>query len=559
MKKIMLLLFNIILFQGLQAQNEGIIKPKAMVVTAHPEATRVGVEILAKGGNAFDVAVAVEFALAVIHPSAGNIGGGGFLVYRLTTGDVGCLDYREKAPINANKDMYLDQWRNVQTNLSKFGHQAVGVPGTVDGMFKVHQKFGNLSWDILLQPAINLAENGVLLTYLEANNLNQVQSELIKANFFTPHLVDYNYWQTGQRIYHKDLAKTLKRIQKQGRFDFYEGETAELIVQEIQRGGGLITLEDLTNYQAIWRTPIQFDYKDFTIISMPPPSSGGIALGQMFQMIEKYNIGQYDALSTKAIQLVVESARRAYADRAVHLGDADFYDVPIENLLDSLYLQDKMKDFSWEQATVSRDVKAGIIEAYESDETTHYSIIDSAGNAVSATTTLNGWYGSKVVVEGAGFLLNNEMDDFSIKPGVPNLYGLIGGDANAIAPEKRMLSSMSPTIVEQNGDLLMVLGTRGGATIITQILQVILNVIEFEMSMQEAVDCLRIHHQWVPDYIEMETGTLSYNTILELNKKGYNFHYRNAIGQVEAILVLPDGQLEGAADRNRGDDTADGF
>lgn len=555
MKKIsfiIVLFFAIIQLNAQESYNNGV------VVTAHPEASKVGVEILKKGGNAIDASIAVQFALAVVYPNAGNIGGGGFLVYRDSKGKTDALDYREKAPLKASEDMYWDKNGNAITDLSLYGQFAAGVPGTVDGMVKAHEKYGKLNWKELVQPAINLAQKGFKITKQQASELTNKHNDFVKYNSKTNALTSKSSWKEGDLLVQKELANTLKLIQQKGRAGFYEGKTADLIVKEMKRGNGIISHEDLKQYQSVWRTPVSGNYKGLKVISMPPPSSGGIALVSLFQSIEDYPINKWGFQADSTIQVMVEAERRVYADRAEHLGDPDFIKVPQKQLLDKSYNVNRMKDFSFDKATPSSAIKAGEIIGKESMETTHYVIVDKDGNAASVTTTLNNSYGSLVVVEGAGFLLNDEMDDFSVKPGTPNLYGLVGGKANAIEPSKRMLSSMTPSILEKDGKLFMVVGTPGGSTIITSVFQAILNVVDFGMTMQEAVAAPRFHHQWLPDQIDYEPNAISENVRESLKQKGYTLKERKPYGRVEGILVNTNGTYQAGADP-RGDDKAVGY
>ncbi|MFV0179345.1 gamma-glutamyltransferase [Empedobacter falsenii] len=555
MKKISFIIVSFFAIIQLNAQES---YKNGAVVTAHPEASKVGVEILKKGGNAIDASVAVQFALAVVYPNAGNIGGGGFLVYRDAKGKTDALDYREKAPLKATEDMYWDKEGNAITDLSLYGQFAAGVPGTVDGMVKAHEKYGKLNWKELVQPAIDLAQKGFKITKQQASELTNKYDDFVKYNSKINALTAKASWKEGDLLVQKELANTLKLIQQKGRAGFYEGKTADLIVKEMKRGNGIISHEDLKQYQSVWRTPVSGNYKGLKVISMPPPSSGGIALVSLFQSIEDYPINKWGFQADSTMQVMVEAERRVYADRAEHLGDPDFVNVPQKQLLDKNYNVNRMKDFSFDKATPSSAIKAGEIFAKESLETTHYVIVDKDGNAASVTTTLNNSYGSLVVVEGAGFLLNDEMDDFSVKPGTPNLYGLVGGKANAIEPSKRMLSSMTPSILEKDGKLFMVVGTPGGSTIITSVFQAIVNVVDFGMTMQEAVAAPRFHHQWLPDQIDYEPNAISENVRESLKQKGYVLKERQPYGRVDGILVNTDGTYQAGADP-RGDDKAIGY
>jgi len=528
-----------------------------MVVCAYPDAAKVGVEILKKGGNAVDAAVAVQFALEVTFPEAGNIGGGGFMVYRSAKGKTNTLDFREKAPAAAFEKMFQDSAGNVIPGKSLSTHLASGVPGSVDGMFKAHRKYGKLKWAELVQPAIDLARNGFKITKRMAGDLNSAANEFRKLNPDKNYLGKTDKWQEGDLLVQEDLAKTLELIRDKGRAGFYDGKVADEIVAEMQSGGGMISKEDLANYHSAWRKALTGNYKGYKVITMPPPSSGGIALLQLLQSVEKYPLHRWGYNSDSTVQLVVEAERRVYADRSKYLGDPDFFKVPKDTLLNPQYNASRMSSFTWAQATSSASIAPGKIAGYESDQTTHYSIVDGDGNAVSITTTLNGGFGSKIFVKGAGFLLNNEMDDFSSKPGSPNMFGLVGGKANSIQPNKRMLSSMTPTIIEKNGKLYMVVGTPGGATIITSVFQTILNVLEFDQNMQHAVASKRFHHQWLPDKVFVERGALDDATRAKLEQKGYKIVDGGPSGRVDAILVTPAG-YEGGADP-RGDDTKEGF
>ena len=533
-------------------------KIKAAVVSARAEASQAGKDIMMQGGNAYDAMVATSFALSVVYPVAGNLTGGGFFVYRTAEGETGTLDYREKAPLAAHKDMYLDENMNVIKGKSTLGGLAVGVPGSVAGILEVHKKLGSLPLEQLLQPAIELAEKGYIITEKQAKSFNKYRAVFVEVNGED---IPYNTtFAAGDRFVNPALAKTLKAIAQKGNEGFYSGWVAQAMIEKVNATGGIFTAEDLSSYSPKWRESLELNYKDLRLITMGPPSSGGICLGQMLNMIEPYPIQAKGHNSAENIHLMVEAERRSYADRAHFLGDPDFVAIPQEQLIDKEYASKRMQDFSAEQATPSSAVAHGDIIVVESDETTHFSIVDQNGNAVSVTTTLNGAYGSKVFVDQLGVFMNNEMDDFSSKPGTPNMFGLVGSDANAIAPEKRMLSSMTPTIVEKDGALYMVVGTPGGSTIITSVFQTILNVYEHGMTMQEAVNAPRFHHQWLPDRVVFEPQRFPQSLLDSLKQMGHTIEekYSRILGKVDAIHIHPEKGITTGADP-RGDDAAATF
>lgn len=556
-----LLCCAIILLQScnsLQQSSKPYIAQQAMVVSARSEASEQALEVIKKGGNAFDAMVVTHLTLAVAYPFAGNLGGGGFMVYRMADGEKGTLDFREKAPAAAHKDMYLDSLGNVIPGKSTLGATAVGVPGSLRGIFEAHARYGKLPFSSLLDPAIALAENGVVITERQAKTQARYRDLFIKVN--GENTLFAHPFKAGDTLKQPELANTLKRIKEEGVTTFYNGTVGAILSDFIQEKGGYITKGDLANYKAVWRDPVMFSYRDLQVISMAPPSSGGITLAQIMKMIEPFSIPEMKPHSPELIQLMVEAEKRAFADRNHYLGDPDFVEIPDDFLLSPQYLKERMQTFEFGIPTPSEAIGHGAINFAESMETTHYSIVDAQGNAIAVTTTLNGAYGSKLYCDSLGFFLNNEMDDFSAKPGVPNMFGLTGAEANSIAPGKRMLSSMTPTLVEKNGNLSMVVGTPGGSTIITSVLQTIINVYDHGMGMQEAVDAGRFHHQWKPDEIRMEPDLFSEETVRKLQKMGYSINQQDnrIIGKVDAILVREDGSLEAGADK-RGDDTAKGY
>ncbi|MAJ44212.1 MAG: gamma-glutamyltransferase [Candidatus Marinimicrobia bacterium] len=527
------------------------------VVSSNKYASQVGIDILKNGGNAIDAAVGVGFALAVVHPGAGNIGGGGFMVIRTANGEVTTIDFREIAPNNAYRDMFLDEKKEVIPGKSWSTSWAAGVPGSVAGFEMAHMKFGTMSWKKILRPSILLAKKGFELDYLNSMYFNSdyyknyLSQDEITRDIFTKE----SEFKVGEIFIQKDLGSTLSRISKRGAREFYTGKTADMIVQCMKRTNGLITHDDLSDYKAIERSAISFDYRGYKVYSMPPASSGGIAVAGILNQLENLDFSKIEFHSAKHIHLISEAERRAYADRAKFLGDTDFINVPIDTLISQQYSDQRWLTINEYEASKSSDISHGEIvnNLLESEETTHYSVVDKYGNAVSVTTTINGWFGNGITVDDAGFLLNNEMDDFSAKPGVANAYGLVGGEANAIQPKKRMLSSMTPTIVETpEGELFLVVGSPGGSTIITTVAQIIMNVIDFEMNIEDAVEAPRFHHQWLPDLIQIESFGFSIETLQALSNKGHNYKIRNNIGEANCIMILEDGLIEASSDSRKG-------
>lgn len=557
MKKIFFLLiissqYTFAQFTDINVVKEIRTKNKGLVVSAHPLASEAGAKMMKRGGNAYDAVIATQLALAVVYPQAGNIGGGGFLVGVKNNGEKFTLDYRETAPEKSSKDMYLDKKGNANTDLSQNGRLAVGIPGSVAGFYAT-LKYAKLPMKDLIQPAIDLAEQGFAITEREANLLNDKRESFDKNNKNTTPFQSKTSWKQGDILIQKDLAETLKRIQKDGQKGFYEGKTAELLVAEMKRGNGIISLNDLKNYKVIERKPMVFDYKGNEVVSMSLPSSGGILLAQMLKMASFENLEKYQQNSTEAVQIMVEAERRAYADRAEYMGDPDFIKDQTEMLVSENYLRNRWKSFNKNKATPSSEVGKIIAQPKESTETTHISIVDKDGNAVAVTTTLNGLYGSKVVVSGAGFFLNNEMDDFSVKPGVPNMFGAVGGEANSIKPGKRMLSSMTPTIVLKNSKPYIIVGTPGGTTISTSVYQSIVNIIDFKLSPNIAVNAPKFHHQWLPDEVSVTTN-FPETTISNLEKLNYKIDRISGIGRTEMIMIDEQGNATAVAD-GKGDDS----
>ena len=529
----------------------------AAVATAHPIATRVGVEVLNNGGNAVDAAIAIQFALAVCYPIAGNIGGGGFMIFRSNEGDVDALDFRERAPMSSHRDMYLDQDGELKNDKSREGHLACGVPGSVDGMWQAFNKYSKQKdWNALLKPAIELARNGFQITDQQAENLNKNRNKFARVNYSPVSFMKKSLWKEGDILIQNDLAKTLESIARHGRDGFYDSWVSDRILHEMKKGSGIITREDLGQYKAVWREPLTTHYRGYRMITMPPPSSGGVALIQLLEMAEYFKLSSMSRYSTRRLHLMAELYKRIFADRSEYLGDPDFYDVPVDDLISEAYLKKRIADFDPLCASSAGEIDAGLF--HESDQTTHFSVVDSEGNAVSITTTINTAYGSGVVVEGAGFLLNNEMDDFSAKTGFPNYFGLVGSEANAIQPGKRMLSSMSPTIVEDNESLCLVVGSPGGSKIITTVFQVLIDLIDHNQDLYSAIKACRVHHQWKPDYFYYEEQCLNASLIDSLENLGHQTKSREAYGRVDAIRILSDGRIEAAADP-RGDDTVGGY
>jgi len=524
------------------------------VTSAHPLASMVGAAMMQDGGNAFDAAIATQLSLAVVFPGAGNIGGGGFMLARKVNGELIGIDYREAAPAKASRDMYLDAQGNPIDGKSTRGASASGIPGSIAGMISTHA-YAKLPFAKLIEPAIEFAEFGYVISEREAKGLNADRANFLKYSSAPSAFTQKEVWKAGDTLIQPELAATLKRIQAKGLAGFYEGATAEYIVKEMQHSGGYVSLEDLKNYKPKFRKPLEFDYRDHHVISFAPPSSGGILIAQMMQMIAPFNVEKMGLNTLASVNLMVESQRRAYADRAEHMGDPDYWKVPTKTLISNSYAQARMSDYKEGVAGSSKITLAG--QAHESEQTTHLSVIDKEGNMVAITTTLNDTYGNKTIVAGAGFLLNNEMDDFSIKPGVPNMYGALGGEANSIQPGKRMLSSMTPTLVTVKGKPYISIGTPGGTTIPNQVYEGLVNIIDHKMTIKQAIDATRFHHQWIPDVLALESD-FPEDIEAGLKNMGYKTIRRGKFGRMDGILISVDGKRMAAGDK-RGDDSVAGY
>jgi gamma-glutamyltranspeptidase/glutathione hydrolase len=531
-----------------------------MVSSVDAIATRVGVDILKQGGNAVDAAVAVGFALAVTHPQAGNLGGGGFMMLHTASGKVTAIDFRETAPARASRDMFLDDKGNADSKKSLTSHLASGTPGTVAGLTLALEKYGSLPLNKVIQPAIHLAREGIVVNAALADDLKQYGSEVLPQHANSRAI----FWKAdqplakGERLVQANLAKSLEMIAENGADAFYKGHIAEQIAAEMAKHGGLIDKADLAGYRAVERTPVRGDYRGYQIYSMPPPSSGGIHIIQILNILENFDLAKYGFGSADAIQLVAEAEKYAYADRSKYLGDPDFVKVPEAALTSKAYAKSLAQKIDLNRARPSSEIGPGNLTPYESDQTTHFSVVDKAGNAVAVTYTLNTTFGTGIVAGDTGILMNNEMDDFSAKPGTPNVYGLVGGEANAVGPRKRPLSSMSPTLVLKDGKTWLVTGSPGGSRIITTVLQMVLNTIDFGMNVAEASNAPRFHHQWQPDELRLEKG-FSPDTIRLLKQKGQNVVVKPAMGSTQSIMVAPNGTLYGAADPRSVDDLAAGY
>nr|WP_024966491.1 gamma-glutamyltransferase [Pantoea sp. IMH] len=534
---------------------------QGMVASVDALATRVGVDILRQGGNAVDAAVAVGYALAVTHPQAGNLGGGGFMMIRTASGRTTAIDFREMAPVNASRNMFLDAQGNADSKKSLTSHLASGVPGTVAGLALANREYGTLPLSRLIEPAIKLAADGIEVNQALADDLNVYGKEVLlthansKAIFYKQ---DGTPWQKGEKLVQRNLAHSLTLIAREGPDAFYKGEIADEIDKEMATHGGLIRKADLANYKAVERKPISGTYRGYEVFSMPPPSSGGIHIVQILNILENFDLAKMGFGSADAIQVMAEAEKYAYADRSEYLGDPDFVKVPWQALTSKAYAKTLAQNIDVNKARPSSEIKPGNLAPYESDQTTHFSVVDKQGNAVAVTYTLNTYFGSGIVAGNSGILMNNEMDDFSAKPGTPNVYGLIGGEANAVAPYKRPLSSMSPTIVAKEGKTWLVTGSPGGSRIITTVLQMVVNSIDFGMNVAEATNAPRFHHQWLPDQLRVEKG-FSPDTLKLLEAKGQHVKVLPAMGSTQSIMIGPDSTLYGASDPRSVNDLSAGY